>query len=212
MLKLLEICFAVKVEHEAGYICAMLFIIPGFPFITSGIDLAKLDLRSGMERMMYSVIIISVATMTAWVLAMVLGLKPLSFTTMSLGLWQWIVLRICASFGGVFGFSVMFNSPWKLAVAAGIIGAVSNTLRLEMLDITSVPAPVAAFAGAVAAGVLASALKRMVGNRQQSGTFCSPCYICIRILCILLIKKYAIFYAEYIIAFRQYNICCKNQI
>ena len=91
----------------------MLFIIPGFPFITSGIDLAKLDLRSGMERMMYSVIIISVATMTAWVLAMVLGLKPLSFTTMSLGLWQWIVLRICASFGGVFGFSVMFNSPWE---------------------------------------------------------------------------------------------------
>ena len=55
----------------------------------------------------------------------------------------------------------MFNSPWKLAVAAGIIGAVSNTLRLEMLDITSVPAPVAAFAGAVAAGVLASALKRI---------------------------------------------------
>ena len=154
MLKLLEICFAVKVEHEAGYICAMLFIIPGFPFITSG----------------YSVIIISVATMTAWVLAMVLGLKPLSFTTMSLGLWQWIVLRICASFGGVFGFSVMFNSPWKLAVAAGIIGAVSNTLRLEMLDITSVPAPVAAFAGAVAAGVLASALKRMVGYPRISIT------------------------------------------
>ena len=170
MLKLLEICVAVKVEHEAGYICAMLFIIPGFPFITSGIDLAKLDLRSGMERMMYSVIIISVATMTAWVLAMVLGLKPLSFTTMSLGLWQWIVLRICASFGGVFGFSVMFNSPWKLAVAAGIIGAVSNTLRLEMLDITSVPAPVAAFAGAVAAGVLASALKRMVGYPRISIT------------------------------------------
>lgn len=148
----------------------MLFIIPGFPFITSGIDLAKLDLRSGMERMMYSVIIISVATMTAWVLAMVLGLKPLSFTTMSLGLWQWIVLRICASFGGVFGFSVMFNSPWKLAVAAGIIGAVSNTLRLEMLDITSVPAPVAAFTGAVAAGVLASALKRMVGYPRISIT------------------------------------------
>ena len=169
-LHLAEMLFHIPSFHEAGYICAMLFIIPGFPFITSGIDLAKLDLRSGMERMMYSVIIISVATMTAWVLAMVLGLKPLSFTTMSLGLWQWIVLRICASFGGVFGFSVMFNSPWKLAVAAGIIGAVSNTLRLEMLDITSVPAPVAAFAGAVAAGVLASALKRMVGYPRISIT------------------------------------------
>ena len=31
----------------------MLFIIPGFPFITSGIDLAKLDLRSGLERLAY---------------------------------------------------------------------------------------------------------------------------------------------------------------
>ena len=56
----------------------------------------------------------------------------------------------------------MFYRRWILAGAAGIIGAVSNTLRLEMLDITSVPAPVAAFAGAVAAGVLACSLKRMV--------------------------------------------------
>ena len=51
MLKLGEILFGISVQHEAGYICAMLFIIPGFPFITSGIDLAKLDMRSGMERL-----------------------------------------------------------------------------------------------------------------------------------------------------------------
>ena len=170
MLKLLEICFAVKVEHEAGYICAMLFIIPGFPFITSGIDLAKLDLRSGMERMMYSVIIISVATMTAWVLAMVLGLKPLSFTTMSLGLWQWIVLRICASFGGVFGFSVMFNSPKELSATAGIIGAIANTLRLELVDLASLPPAAAAFIGALTAGILASVLKSKIGYPRISLT------------------------------------------
>ena len=170
MLKLLEICFAVKVEHEAGYICAMLFIIPGFPFITSGIDLAKLDLRSGMERMMYSVIIISVATMTAWVLAMVLGLKPLSFTTMSLGLWQWIVLRICASFGGVFGFSVMFNSPKELSATAGIIGAIANTLRLELVDLVSLPPAAAAFIGALTAGILASVLKSKIGYPRISLT------------------------------------------
>ena len=38
----------------------MLFIIPGFPFITSGIDLAKLDMRSGLERLAYSLIIVIV--------------------------------------------------------------------------------------------------------------------------------------------------------
>ena len=37
LLKLGEILFGISVQHEAGYICAMLFIIPGFPFITSGI-------------------------------------------------------------------------------------------------------------------------------------------------------------------------------
>ena len=42
LLKLGEILFGISVQHEAGYICAMLFIIPGFPFITSGIDLANI--------------------------------------------------------------------------------------------------------------------------------------------------------------------------
>ena len=46
-LHLAEMLFHIPSFHEAGYICSMLFIIPGFPFITSGIDLAKLDLRSG---------------------------------------------------------------------------------------------------------------------------------------------------------------------
>jgi len=36
LLKLGEILFGISIQHEAGYICAMLFIIPGFPFITSG--------------------------------------------------------------------------------------------------------------------------------------------------------------------------------
>ena len=53
LLKFLQLVFEVNLQHEAGYICSMLFIIPGFPFITSGIDLAKLDMRSGIERLMY---------------------------------------------------------------------------------------------------------------------------------------------------------------
>jgi uncharacterized membrane protein YjjP (DUF1212 family) len=44
-LKIGEILFSISIQHEAGYICAMLFIIPGFPFITSGIDLAKMSPR-----------------------------------------------------------------------------------------------------------------------------------------------------------------------
>ena len=72
-LKLAEVLFHLPAFHEAGYICSILFIIPGFPFITSGIDLAKLDLRSGLERLTYAIIIILVATMFAWIMALLLG-------------------------------------------------------------------------------------------------------------------------------------------
>ena len=170
LLKLLELIFAVNLQHEAGYICSMLFIIPGFPFITSGIDLAKLDMRSGTERLAYSMIIVTVATMTAWILAMVLGLKPIPFLPLEFALWQWIVFRLLASFCGVLGFSIMFNSPIRLAAAAGIIGAISNTMRLELIDLLSLPPAAAAFIGAFFAGILASTLKGMAGYPRISIT------------------------------------------
>ena len=157
-------------QHEAGYICAMLFIIPGFPFITSGIDLSKLDMRSGIERLTYALIIIIVATMTAWLMALILHLTPMDFLPLHLTLWQFILFRLAASFCGVFGFSVMFNSPVKLAASAAVIGALANTLRLELVDLVSFPPAAAAFVGAFTAGILASLLKKYVGYPRISIT------------------------------------------
>ena len=91
-MKIGEMLFGISVQHEAGYICAMLFIIPGFPFITSGIDLAKLDMRSGTERLMYALIVVLVATMAAWIMALLLHLKPVDFIKMSMPVGMWIVL------------------------------------------------------------------------------------------------------------------------
>ena len=92
-LKLAEMLFHVAAVNEAGYICSILFIIPGFPFITSGIDLAKLDLRSGLERLTYSIIIVLVATMSAWIMALLLHLQPLSFADMHINVWVHFILR-----------------------------------------------------------------------------------------------------------------------
>lgn len=111
LLKIGEMLFGISIQHEAGYICAMLFIIPGFLFITSGIDLAKLDMRSGTERLMYALIVILVATMAAWLMALILHLQPVDFLKISLPVGAWILLCLITSFCGVFGFSIMFNSP-----------------------------------------------------------------------------------------------------
>ena len=65
-------------------------------------------------------IVVLVATMSAWIMALILHLQPVDFEKMSLPLGAWILFRLLASFCGVFGFSVMFNSPVRLAaVAAG---------------------------------------------------------------------------------------------
>ena len=170
VLKIAELLLGISIQHEAGYICAMLFIIPGFPFITSGIDLAKLDMRSGIERLNYALIIILVATMTAWIMALLLHLQPVDFMKISLPVWGWVLFRILASFCGVFGFSIMFNSPVRLAAVAASIGAIANTLRLELVDITKFPPAAAAFVGALTAGILSSLIKNKVGYPRISVT------------------------------------------
>ena len=78
----------------------------GFPFISpAGIDLAKLDMRSGLERLAYAVLIILVATTAAF------GSRHTAAAICSRcsscpepRLSEDIVFRLLASFGGVFGF------------------------------------------------------------------------------------------------------------
>ena len=67
-----------------------------------------------------------------------------------------LILRLVASFCGVFGFSIMFNSSVPMAAMAALIGCIANTLRLELVDFTGMPAAAAAFIGAATAGLLAS--------------------------------------------------------
>lgn len=169
-LKLAELVFHIPALHEAGYICSMLFIIPGFPFITSGIDLAKLDLRSGLERLTYAIIIVMVATLFAWIMALLLNLKPADFTALHLSAVARLLFRIIASFCGVFGFSIMFNSSYSMAATAAFIGAIANTLRLELVDFTHIPPAAAAFIGALIAGLLASFIKKNNGYPRISLT------------------------------------------
>lgn len=169
-LNLLQFILHVSSRHEAGYIGAMLFIIPGFPFITCGLDIAKLDMRSGLERMAYAVVIIVVATLVGWIVALSVNLRPENFSALPLSALTLFLLRIPASFCGVFGFSIMFNSTPKMAATAGVIGAIANTTRLELVDLTAIPAGAAAFIGALIAGLLASVVKKKVRYPQISIT------------------------------------------
>lgn len=166
---LIHALFQVSGRHEAGYIGAMLFIIPGFPFITSGLDMSKLDMRSGLERLSYAILIILVGTLVGWLMAVIVGLKPENFIAITMSPALLMILRLICSFFGVFGFSIMFNSSVRMASVAGLIGAIANTLRLTLVD-HQILAGAAAFLGALTAGLLASIIRRRVGYPRISIT------------------------------------------
>lgn len=97
-------------------------------------------MRSGLERMTYAIAIITVATLVGWIVALMVNLRPENFQALPLSALMLFLLRLPASFCGVFGFSIMFNSTPKMAATAGCIGAIANTLRLELTDLTGIPA------------------------------------------------------------------------
>ena len=162
LIKAVSYILNVPADYRAGYICSILFIVPGFPLITGGIDIAKLDLKSGIERIVYAFMVVGVAAITCAFTASVLNYSPVEFAPFELSLPVLLALRLVMSFIGVFGFSMLFNSTPKMAMTAGFIGMICNFLRLILID-HGFKAGVAALLGAFLAGLLASSIKRFVG-------------------------------------------------
>ena len=161
-LRLIGMAEPIALEHDTAYIGAMLFVIPGFPLVTGGLDIAKLDFPSGIQRLTYAFSIILMATLAGWGVARVVMLSPQGFEPLGLQPWLNALLCLPAAFAGVWGFSVMFNSPQRMAFVAASIGAITDTLRLQAQDILDVPPEAAAFVGAFLAGLLASAWRSSV--------------------------------------------------
>jgi uncharacterized membrane protein YjjP (DUF1212 family) len=162
MLRFIGIFNPIALEHDTAYIGAMLFVIPGFPLVTGGLDIAKIDFPSGLQRLMYALSIILMATFAGWAVARAVSLNPQGFEPLGLDPMLNGVLRFFAAFAGVWGFSVLFNSPQRMAFTAALIGAITDTMRLEIQDLLNVPPEAAAFFGAFAAGLLATAWRSAV--------------------------------------------------
>ena len=75
-LRLIGIFEPVALQHDTAYIGAMLFVIPGFPLITGGLDMAKIDFPSGIQRVAYVLCIILMATLAGWMVASIVHLNP----------------------------------------------------------------------------------------------------------------------------------------
>ncbi|WP_265521674.1 threonine/serine ThrE exporter family protein [Oerskovia flava] len=139
--------------HEAGYVSAVLFLVPGFALVTGALDLAKLDFSAGIARLTYALMILASAALAVWAVSAVAGLQPDPPPPPVLDETLLLALRAVASLVGVLGFALMFNSPWRMALGAAGVGMLANVGRLALLDVGLVPQAAAA-AAALAVGLL----------------------------------------------------------
>ena len=136
-------------RFAAGFICASIFLIPGFPLVTAGLDLTRIDLDVGVPRLVYAFMVILSIAIGVWLVAALAGSAALIWAS-----------RIAASFFAVFGWATMFNVPLPTALASGVVAVLGNVPRLIMLD-NGVKAHVATFIACVIFGLLCALAARL---------------------------------------------------
>ena len=72
----LRLAGVTAIQHESGYLSAVLFLIPGFALVTAALDLAKLDFSAGIARLVYGLMIVTSAALVVWGVSAAVGLQP----------------------------------------------------------------------------------------------------------------------------------------
>lgn len=155
-VELLHVAGVTGGVHEAGYVSAALFLVPGFPLVTGALDLAKLDFSAGVARLTHALMIFVSAAFAVWAVSIVVGLSPDPPQPLPLGDIPMTGLRALASVVGVLGFALMFNSPWRMALVAALVAAVPNVLRIAAVQNLDWPSQAAAAVAACLVGLLAA--------------------------------------------------------
>ena len=140
----------------AGYIAAVLYLIPGFPLFSSMLDLSRFDITAGLTRLCYAMAVITAATMSVALVSAMTGLSPLSIDAPTPTA-RWYLLAAVASFVGIGGFALLFNSSRRMVLFAASIGVVANMVRLVMID-AGVQPQYAAYTGGVVVGLLGAVI------------------------------------------------------
>ncbi len=143
--------------YTAGYISTVLFLLPGFPLVTGALDMAKMDIASGVERIAFGTTLTIAAGISVVAVSLISDLDDYAHAAQSVPLPGQIAVWAVASFVGVYGFASIFNSPWHMAASAATVGMVANTFRLTAIHEWEWSLQAATLTACVIVGVLAAA-------------------------------------------------------
>ncbi|CAM3868968.1 threonine/serine exporter family protein [Corynebacterium frankenforstense] len=135
-----------------GFVASVLFVVPGFPLFSAIIDLSRFDFTAGLSRLTYAATVIVAATFSVALVSGVTGMAPPPRPA-TVDDPRWFLLAAAASFVGIAGFALLFNSSRRMVLIAAVVGMASNVLRLVLVQ-AGASAYAAAFLGGLAIGLL----------------------------------------------------------
>ncbi|EEZ91811.1 threonine/serine exporter family protein [Mobiluncus mulieris] len=158
---------------RSGIVSAVLFLVPGFPLITSMLDLVRMDLSAGIPRFVYTLMLVVSAGVAVWLVSVVFdwAVDPPAQPPIH-GVWLFVVRAIC-SFIASTGFAMLFNCTWRLSIYAGLICGVVNPLRFLAVD-NGMTWQLAVGLEALAIGLLADVISRAANFRYSRVSLSVP--------------------------------------
>jgi uncharacterized membrane protein YjjP (DUF1212 family) len=149
-------------HYPSGFIASVLFLIPGFPLIAALFDLLRYQTVVAVSRFAYGVMILLAVALG---LSIIIAVGTIDITRqppLELAYPLKLLLRAIASFVAACAFAMLFNTPARAVLMAGLLALVANNLRLLLNDMGMMLAP-AAFFAALLIGLIALAVDEHFG-------------------------------------------------
>jgi uncharacterized membrane protein YjjP (DUF1212 family) len=133
-------------HYPSGFIASVLFLIPGFPLIAALFDLLRHQTVAAISRFAYGVMILLAVALGLSIIIAVANVDITRQPPLELAYPLKLLLRAIASFVAAGAFAMLFNTPVRSLLAAGLLALVANSLRLLLNDAGMMLAPSAFFA------------------------------------------------------------------
>jgi uncharacterized membrane protein YjjP (DUF1212 family) len=146
-------------QYPAGFIASILFLVPGFPLLAGLFDLLQYQTIAALSRLAYGLMILLAVGFGLNIIVAAGGIDVTRQPPLELTYGLKLLFRGVASFVAACAFAILFNSPPRTALAAGLLALAANSLRLVLIDIGVMPAP-AAFLAALSIGLVALLTER----------------------------------------------------
>ena len=144
-----------QARSEAGFVSAVLLLVPGFPLVTGMLDLLRTQVEAGLARLAYATTVLVMAALGLLTVTVLASPESTGLVQGVLDRSGWLV-ALALTFVSAWGFAVLFALPVRLTLAAGAVAVAGNAVRLSLLD-NAAALTLASLAGAFTIG-LAGAL------------------------------------------------------